>query len=94
MRRPGLLRRHALLVLGIDADDMRRISPPEQRQRIEHRARGLAAAIPADDDAVEIETCSPPARQDQHRAAGADQHALDAVELDARDLGGIGGAQR
>src|SRR5262245_5414249 len=87
-----LLRRHAFLSPRVDADDIDRFRRLEQRQRVVHRTRGLASAIPADDDAVEIEDMLVAARQDEQRAPGADEDPLDAVEFDARYLGRIGGA--
>src|SRR5262245_54772972 len=56
---------YTILSLGIDTDDIDGFRRLQQRKRIVYRACGLTPAVPADNDAVEVEDVVVAARQDQ-----------------------------
>src|SRR5206468_9032837 len=67
----------ALVALAGDHDDVDRSGALEEGQRVRDGARGRPAAVPADDDAVELEFLLMGMRHDDQRAARSEQGALD-----------------
>src|SRR5947199_4892694 len=67
----------ALIALARDDDDVDRFGALKEGQGVRNGARGWAAAIPADDDAVDLQPLLVGLRNDDQRATRAEQSALD-----------------
>ena len=79
----------ALRPFARDDHHVDRLGAREQRHRVRDRARRVAARVPADHHAVELEAGLLDVGDDQHRPAGAEQRALDDQFL-RRDHVGLG----
>ena len=60
----------ALRPLGRHHDDVDRLGAPQERHGVGDRARGVAACVPAHQDAIELEPPLLDVGHDQHGAAG------------------------